>query len=280
MKENHLLIFLFVFYSIKNKILTHNNNLELSKPYEYPRNLRLRNTKIQKTYNFGKVADKETGKLNFMKIMLKILKHAHNRKLDIKNIKLGKGLKKKFNNPFIVDDMKSFLKAKNIKNKIQIMQKKIKSQQRKLKISKKVQKRALKAQKTALKAQKAQLEAQKRKRYLTALPSVPTATDTPANTMGFNFLPGFAGMPFPPFMMQGPHFHPPINMTVNSIPNPNPQADLNPFEIEQSNLKTQLDELSSIKTKLLGLGTKMSSIDQQIGDGLEDKYTKIMQLNV
>jgi len=56
------------------------------------------------------------------------------------------------------------------------------------------------------------------------------------NNMKFNFLPGFAGMPFPPFMMNGPHFHPPIDVTVNSIPNPNPKADLNPFEIEKANL--------------------------------------------
>ena len=56
------------------------------------------------------------------------------------------------------------------------------------------------------------------------------------NNMKFNFLPGFAGMPFPPFMMNGPHFHPPIDVTVNSIPNPNPKADLNPFEIENANL--------------------------------------------
>lgn len=53
------------------------------------------------------------------------------------------------------------------------------------------------------------------------------------NNMKFNFMPGFAGMPFPPFMMNGPHFHPPIDVTVNSIPNPNPKADLNPFEIEK-----------------------------------------------
>ena len=51
--------------------------------------------------------------------------------------------------------------------------------------------------------------------------------------MKFNFLPGFAGMHFPSFMMNGPNFHPPIYVTVNSIPNPNPKADLNPFEIEK-----------------------------------------------
>lgn len=71
--------------------------------------------------------------------------------------------------------------------------------------------------------------------------------------MKFNFLPGFAGMPFPPFMMNGPHYHPPINVTVNSIPNPNAKADLNPFEIERTNLNQQIGELGDIKSKLMSL---------------------------
>lgn len=271
MKKNFFFTFLFILQFTSNRILN-KSNIKLKNSYDIPRNLRLNQDQIKESYNLGKVANKEVGKLNFMKVMLKILKHADNRKLNIKNIKLGKGLKKVFKNPFIVDDMKSFLEAKNVGNKIKIMEKKIQKEQRKLTIKRKKE--------NELKI--------KRKRKLNAVTDAAkkaaggegATAEQPANTMGFNFLPGFAGMPFPPFMMQGPHFHPPINMTVNSIPNPNPQADLNPFEIEQSNLKTQLDELSSIKTKLLGLGTKMSSIDQQIGDGLEDKYTKIMQLNV
>ena len=66
-------------------------------------------------------------------------------------------------------------------------------------------------------------------------------------------MPGFAGMPFPPFMMKGPHFHPPVDVTVNSIPNPNPKADLNPFEIEKENLKSQINQLADVKSKLLSL---------------------------
>ena len=97
--------------------------------------------------------------------------------------------------------------------------------------------------------------------------------------MKFNFLPGFAGMPFPPFMMNGPHFHPPVAVTVNSIPNPNPRSVLNPFEIEQSNLKKQIDELSNVKDSLSMLEAKMNRVDNNIQLSLDDKYNRILQLN-
>ena len=104
--------------------------------------------------------------------------------------------------------------------------------------------------------------------------------DENSNNMKFNFLPGFAGMPFPPFMMNGPHFHPPIDVTVNSIPNPNPKADLNPFEIENANLQTQINSLGDIKTKLFKVESDMNQINQQITDGIQDKYDKIKQIMV
>ena len=40
----------------------------------------------------------------------------------------------------------------------------------------------------------------------------------------FHFSPNFAGMPFPPFLLNGPHFHPPINVTINTLPHPNSRA--------------------------------------------------------
>ena len=40
----------------------------------------------------------------------------------------------------------------------------------------------------------------------------------------FHFSPNFAGMPFPPFLLNGPHFHPPINVTINTLPHPNARA--------------------------------------------------------
>jgi hypothetical protein len=263
-----LLVLLLSFNTkILNKRQSRHHNL---------RERRLSVSKLKKTYFINQLNNKHKRKLNFMKVVLKILKNAHKNNLNIKNIKFGSGIKKVFKNPFMVDDMKSFLTTKKLNSKIKVMEKKIKKEERNLKVEKtkekKQNKRKLSYADMAKKAAGAATSA--------ATGGAKKEEGAGGSSMGFNFLPGFAGMPFPPFMMQGPHFHPPINMTVNSIPNPNPQADLNPFEIEQSNLSTQLDELSNIKSKLIGLGSKMNSVDQQINDGLEDKYTKIMQLNV
>lgn len=127
-------------------------------------------------------------------------------------------------------------------------------------------KRKLKKQKAHKK--KRNLDDLKKKglRTLISLPGGDKKKDD--NNMKFNFLPGFAGMPFPPFMMNGPHFHPPIDVTVNSIPNPNPKADLNPFEIENANLQTQINSLSDIKTKMFKVESDLNQVNQQITDGL------------
>ena len=99
------------------------------------------------------------------------------------------------------------------------------------------------------------------------------------NLMKFNFLPGFAGMPFPPFMMNGPHFHPPLNVTVNSLPNPNPRAELDPKEIEEENVKTQLKALHPIDDKLNHVMREIDSISKESEVNLEDKYQRVLQLN-
>lgn len=44
------------------------------------------------------------------------------------------------------------------------------------------------------------------------------------NRSKFNFSPNFAGMPFPPFLLNGPHFHPPIKVVINTLPHPNTRA--------------------------------------------------------
>ncbi len=203
-----------------------------------------------------------------MQILGKIVKNAKTNRMEIKKIKLGSKIKKIFKNPFILNDLNNLIQDKNLPRKIRKMEKDIKESKRRLKLMHKHYKK------------KKILKKKQKPRKLGGT-SVGAAPGAGANdNMKFNFLPGFAGMPFPPFMMNGPHFHPPIDVTVNSIPNPNPKADLNPFEIEKSNLNTQISELGSIKTKLLGLDSQMNTINQQITDGLDDKYTKIMQLNV
>lgn len=32
-------------------------------------------------------------------------------------------------------------------------------------------------------------------------------------------------MPYPPFLLNGPHFHPPMNIQINTLPFPNPRAN-------------------------------------------------------
>ena len=96
--------------------------------------------------------------------------------------------------------------------------------------------------------------------------------------MDFKFLPGIAGIPYPPMMMNGPHFHPPVSVTVNSIPNPNPRSSLNPFEIEQANLKNVNKELSGIAKGVGSLNRDVEMINEQIGSALDDKYNRILQI--
>ena len=96
--------------------------------------------------------------------------------------------------------------------------------------------------------------------------------------MNFQFLPGIAGVPFPPMMMNGPHYHPPVSVTVNSIPNPNPRSTLNPFEIEQSNLTKQVDELKKIKQNLKQLTSSLGQIDEDVETKLNEKYQRVLEI--
>lgn len=70
------------------------------------------------------------------------------------------------------------------------------------------------------------------------LPIGPGAEEPKDN---FNFAPGFAGMPFPPFLMNGPHYHAPMSVNVNSLPFNNPRAN-SPYAvaIENENNKGKL----------------------------------------
>lgn len=131
-------------------------------------------------------------------------------------------LRNLFKNPFLKEDLNVFLQKKNVSQTLSKLKMKMK--------------RKLKKQEAHQKKRNLDDLKKKRLRTLGILPGGDKKKDD--NNMKFNFLPGFAGMPFPPFMMNGPHFHPPIDVTVNSIPNPNPKADLNPFEIENANLQT------------------------------------------
>ena len=41
----------------------------------------------------------------------------------------------------------------------------------------------------------------------------------------------YSTTPFPPFVMNGPNFHAPMNIRINAIPHSNPRTSKNPYNI-------------------------------------------------
>ena len=96
------------------------------------------------------------------------------------------------------------------------------------------------------------------------------------NEMEFNFLPGFAGMPFPPFMMNGPHFHPPLNITVNALPNPNPRTSMHPSVIEEENMKKDQEQLTPILERLSEVKSELGSAGESVNVNLQQSLDKLL----
>ena len=94
----------------------------------------------------------------------------------------------------------------------------------------------------------------------------------------FQFLPGYAGMPFPPFMMNGTHFHPPLNVTVNAIPNRDSKRELNPYEIEEENLKNQQNAMEPLQNQMKEIIEQMQNVNGETNVDLADQYEKIKNL--
>ena len=65
----------------------------------------------------------------------------------------------------------------------------------------------------------------------------------------FSFQPSFSGMPYPPFLLNGPHYHPPMNIMINTLPYPNPRAEKF-YDIAQNNAQTQAAKYAGINAML------------------------------
>lgn len=94
--------------------------------------------------------------------------------------------------------------------------------------------------------------------------------------MEFNFLPGFAGMPFPPFMMNGPHYHPPLNVTVNALPHPNVRAMNHPSALKEENLTENQEMMEPIIEKLGELDSVLTSATSDTNVDLNGKYDQVL----
>lgn len=195
-------------------------------------------------------------KLKFMKIVASILNTAKKRNLRVQNVTLGNHLKKVFENPNLtktlseyINDPKFFHKYKAEKRKYldylrARKQRLVKTPEKKKRMSDSEIKRGLMNKK-------------------------------------FDFGPGFAGMPFPPFMMNGPHFHPPMNMTINALPNLNPRTEQDPVGIEIDRLakvRTDLLELDHHVNDDMGLKSALANLNKVMSKSASESYTATEKL--
>ncbi len=163
--------------------------------------------------------------LKTMKIAIGIQNQAKEKKLSIQRIKVGKSILKQLGQNTL-GNLSIFINDKNLRKRYDKLNRKLNSIKRKKERKRKL---LLKKQKNIL-----------NKAFRKLNSSVPGTTPEEPS---FKFAPGFAGMPFPPFLMNGPHFHPPMHVNINTLPFPNPRAST-PYKVAQTNVR----EMSKIKS--------------------------------
>ena len=210
--------------------------------------------------------DKQSKKLKFLKTIQGILSQAKERKLAIKSIQLGSDLKRVFDNQNLETELGKYVNDPHFDQKIAKLEQTVKRKQG----LKKAKARQLQLRRNL---------GRKSRKMNEDFGGKSGGAGKGGNKMNFSFMPGFAGMPFPPLMMRGPNFHPPMNFTVNSIPNPNPRSALNPFEIEQSNLSKQVDSLKGIFGMLKSLTTDLKVIDEDVENKLDEKLQRVLEIH-
>jgi hypothetical protein len=199
-------------------------------------------------------------KLKFMKIIASILETAKARHLKVKDIKLGSHLKKVFENPGLTHTLAKYINDPKFLQKYQTEKRKYRNY--------------LRARKQRL------IEIAKRKKNQNTRREL--AND---KQQKFTFEPGFAGMPSPPFMMNGPHFHPPLNITINALPHPNPRTESNPVLLEHDDLEKHKEHFQKIRQALVGMGvndeglkTALVNLKSQIEKAAAQSFTDTTSL--
>jgi hypothetical protein len=242
--------------NVSSRVLVHNSVVLMKKPANKLKYRAVRSDfkalferrlsdRLKKSFSqkFAVKKDDNYKKLRFMKIIASILNTAKERHLKVKNIRLGSHLKKVFENQNLTQTLAEYINDPHFMQKYQAEKRKYRDYLR-----------ARKQRLVELTNHKQQLETRK-------------ALGEKKSEQKFNFEPGFAGMPFPPFMMNGPHFHPPMNITINALPNPNPRTESDPVSLEFEDLSKNKKRLEEIKNAIAGVGGS--------GDGLRDAIDKL-----
>jgi hypothetical protein len=223
------------------------------------------NTKKGRDKKLGRLLNKE----NIIRLAESIQKEAKKNKVRIKRVILGENVKHKLKDRRIAKELSSLLSVKSLKSRMRKLKSKIKKESRKKRRRRKLKKR---------KQKKSKQENDNSIRNLMGMPSSSSSSKGKGkdDEMGFNFMPGFSGMPFPPFMMNGPHFHPPLNVTVNALPHANRRTMDPPSVIQKDNLEEDESILSPILEKMHHLRDKIKNANNETNIKLNAKFQNVL----
>ena len=207
-------------------------------------------------------------KKNILRLAQVIKEQAKKRKLKIKRVLIGKTAKSKLKDRRLESRLSSLLSKKSLKTPMKSLKRKIKKASLKIRKRSAAKKRRKQREKRSLRTTLNQ------KRSLVSKGG--SSSKGKDDEMNFNFMPGFSGMPFPPFMMNGPHFHPPLNMTVNSMPYPNVRTVKPPSVIAETNYKEDQNMMTPILDKIREASKKIESASNNTNINLEAKLQTML----
>ena len=98
--------------------------------------------------------------------------------------------------------------------------------------------------------------------------------------MDFKYSPGFAGMPFPPFMMNGPHFHPPYNITLNALPTQNWKLLDDKADMETAFAEESFDDYKQGMNEVRMADQEIDKIKQKLQTAASGIISEINKLRV
>ena len=209
-------------------------------------------------------------KEDLMMLASSIKKEAKKHNLKIKRVYLGNKVKKRMHNMKLEKDLSSLLSTKSLKSRMRKLRQKIK------KSSKKLYKRKKSSFSLDKNLQFSDAALEINRNLMSSSSSSSSSKKKGDDEMAFNFMPGYAGMPFPPFMMNGPHFHPPLNVTVNALPNPNPRSQDHPSALQEENLQEDQNELEPILDKLNSIKQELGETASDTNVDLQGKYQQVL----
>lgn len=260
-------------------------------PVRNERKRRMRNFSIKNRFSksnkkhLSKKVKKLEQKSRLLDLAKRIQEQTKKNKVKVKNIRLGKKLKKRMGDSHLERHLKNLISKRNLKKIITKNKRDLRKAIKKMKRKNRNKKRKKKNINKQSQIQSTNNPNPTVSRGLVGGSSMGGGSSSSSGSGGeqdmskFNFMPGFAGMPFPPFMMNGPHFHPPLNVTVNSLPNQDSRLEMNPYEIEETNLKTQTESMKPLEDQMKEIMNNIRGISGDANVQLNQQYDEIEQLN-